>query len=52
MLAINVEEGQEEDVVPLFKSMEYHFIPLKGTRDWVDLEYHVRAFPTTLRRRR
>jgi thiol-disulfide isomerase/thioredoxin len=48
VLAINGEEGQEEDVVPLFKSMGYHFIPLKGTRDWVDLEYHVRMFPTTL----
>jgi hypothetical protein len=40
--------GQEEDVVPLFKIMQYGFIPLKGTRAWVDLEYHVRVLPTTL----
>jgi hypothetical protein len=47
VLAINVQEGQEDDVVPLFKSMGYNFIPLKGTQDWVYREYHVQAFPTT-----
>jgi thiol-disulfide isomerase/thioredoxin/outer membrane protein assembly factor BamD (BamD/ComL family) len=47
VLAINVQEGQEDDVVPLFKSMGYNFIPLKGTQDWVDREYHLQAFPTT-----
>jgi thiol-disulfide isomerase/thioredoxin len=47
VLAINVQEGQEDDVVPLFKSMGYNFIPLKGTQAWVDREYHLQVFPTT-----
>jgi thiol-disulfide isomerase/thioredoxin len=47
VLAINDQEGQEDEVVPLFKSMGYDFVPLEGTQDWVDREYHVRGFPTT-----
>jgi hypothetical protein len=34
VLAINDQEGQEADVVPILKSKGYDFIPLKGTQDW------------------
>jgi thiol-disulfide isomerase/thioredoxin/tetratricopeptide (TPR) repeat protein len=47
VLAINQNEMEEVQVLPLLKRKRYDFIPLKGTQEWVSQYYHVRSFPTT-----
>ncbi len=46
-LAINAIAGQEPFVIPLLRSEQIHWLPLKGNIEWCNDVYGVSTFPTT-----
>jgi thiol-disulfide isomerase/thioredoxin len=46
-LAINAIAGQEPFVMPLLRSEQINWLPLKGDIEWCTGVYGVSAFPTT-----